>query len=247
MLKMVYTFFLILPMLLCSRAATGQILSDVKDILTRTTKGKLNATEISEGLKQALELGVKASVDKLAQTDGYFGNSLVKIPFPAESKEVAQSLRRIGLGSMVDKAVLSMNRGAEKAAKVAAPIFINAIKSMTFSDAKDILLNDNKQAATDFLKDTTYTQLTTEFRPIIEKSLHEVNATKYWQDVVMRYNKIPFTKNVNPDLTGYVTQKALEGLFKMIAQEELKVRDNADSRTTDLLQKIFGYADKQKN
>lgn len=204
-----------------------------------------SSSEAGKGLKQALEFGIAAGANRLAARDGYFGNPLVKVLFPPEAQKVEETMRSLGLGSMVDKAIESFNRGAEKAAKEAAPIFVDAIKSMTINDAMGILLGD-KDAATSYLMSATSAQLSSRFSPIIERSLNEVNATKYWEDVIVRYNKIPFIQKMNPDLTAYVTDKALDGLFLMVAKEELKIRDNVSARTTELLQKVFGYADAQQ-
>ncbi len=223
-----------------------QILQNAGEVLTGSEGSMIPTSgEAGNGLKQALEFGIAAGANRLSEKDGYFGNSLVKVLFPPEAQKVENAMRNLGLGNMVDKAIESFNRGAENAAKEAAPIFVNAIKSMTINDAMGILLG-NPDAATSYLKSTTSQQLTSRFTPVIERSLNEVNATKYWNDVIVRYNKIPFVEKQNPDLTSYVTEKALDGLFLMVAKEELKIREDVSSRTTDLLQKVFGYADTQK-
>ena len=224
---------------------TNQLLQNAGNVLNGSAAYVPSAGEAGSGLKQALEIGISAGANNLAATDGYFGNSLVKVLFPPEAQKVEETMRKLGLGSMVDKAIESFNRGAEKAAKEAAPIFVSAIKQITINDAMGILLGDNG-AATSYLKSSTLQQLNARFTPVIDRSLNEVNATKYWEDVIVRYNKIPFVQKVNPDLTSFVTEKALDGLFMMVAKEELKIRDNVSSRTTDLLQKVFGYADSQK-
>ena len=153
------------------------------------------------------------------------------------------ALRGIGLGSEVDKAVLAINRGAEDAAKSAKPIFVNAITSMTISDAMGILKGTDKQAATNYLKRVTSTQLTTAFKPVIGRSLDKTLATKYWGDITTTYNKIPAVQKVNTDLSAYVTQKALDGLFHMIGQEEIKIRENPVARISELLKKVFALQD----
>lgn len=221
-----------------------QLLQGASDVLTGSSTTP-TSSEVNGGLKQALEVGISAGANRLAKTDGYYGNSLVKILFPPEAQKVENTLRQMGLGSMVDKAVVSLNRAAEDAAKQAAPIFVSAIKQMTFNDAMNILLGSN-DAATNYLNKATYNQLQSKFTPVIKNSLDKVNATTYWSEVVTRYNQIPLVEDVNPDLTAYVTQKALDGLFKMVAKEELQIRENVSSRSTDLLQKVFGYADSQK-
>lgn len=205
-----------------------------------------SSLDMSNGLKSALEVGIVNGSNNLAQTNGYFGNALLKIVMPLEAKQVETTLRDLGMGKLVDDAILSFNRGAEKAAKEAAPIFINSIKQMTFADAKNILLSGDKTSATAFLKKTSYASLQQVFTPIIDNSLKSVNATKYWGDVINNYNKLPAVKKVNPDLTAYVTEQALNGLFKMVEKEEIKIRDNINARTTDIMQKVFGWADKQK-
>ncbi len=204
-----------------------------------------SSLEIGNGLKNALEIGISNGANRLSQSNGYFGNSLLKIMMPPEAKKVEKTLRDLGMGQIVDDAILSFNRGAEKAAKEATPIFINAIKQMTFNDAKNILLSGDKKSATKFLKKATLNSLTSAFTPVIDKSLKSVNATKYWGDVINTYNQIPLVEKVNPDLTAFVTEKALDGLFMMVEKEEVKIRDNINARVTDLLQKVFGWADKQ--
>jgi hypothetical protein len=203
-------------------------------------------SEISMGLKEALEKGTGISTDRLSLTDGYLKNLDVKILFPDEAKQVEKTLRSLGLGSLCDQAITSLNRAAEDAAKEAKPIFTAAIKQMTFQDVQNILLGES-DAATQYFQRTTTDSLSSKFSPIIDSSLKKVNATKYWGDVMGRYNKIPLVKPVNTDLTAYVTEKAIQGLFVEIAKEELKIRENINARTSSLLQKVFGYADKQKS
>ena len=170
---------------------------------------------------------------------GYFDNPQIKIPFPPEAKEIEQKLRAIGMGDKVDEVVLTINRAAEDAATEAKPIFISAIKNLTLRDALNIVRGEN-DAATKYLKENTSQQLAAQFKPKIEVSLEKVDATKYWDDVITTYNKIPFVKKMNPDLAEYVTEKAIEGLFVMIAKEEDKIRKDPAARTTELLRKVFG-------
>jgi uncharacterized protein DUF4197 len=220
---------------------------DVEQILSQTNglNEKLSSEEAALGLKEALEIGITRGAEQLAQKDGYFKNPVIKIPFPPEAEKIANTLRDIGLGSLVDDVELSVNRAAEDAAKKAVPIFVNAIKSMTFSDAMNILFGDN-HAATNYLKGRTTQALSSEFKPVIQTSLDKVNATKFWTDAITAYNKIPFIKKMNPDLVDYVNEKALEGLFYVVAQEEEKIRENPVERTTDLLKKVFNYYDQNK-
>lgn len=201
--------------------------------------------EINNGLKQALELGTDKSSNQLSAVDGFFANAAVKILFPPEAQKAEKTLRSIGLGKLADNVILSLNRAAEDAAKEARPIFVSAIKQMTLQDVTNILLG-NQDAATQFFKRTTTTQLTAKFSPIVQNSLSKVGATKYYSDAAAAYNRIPLVTKVNPDISNYVTQKAIDGLFYEIAKEELNIRQNLGARTTPLLQKVFSYYDKNK-
>jgi len=171
--------------------------------------------------------------------DGYFGNPEIKIPFPPEAKTVDEKLRLIGLGGEVDKVVVSINRAAEDAATEVKPIFISAIKNMSISDALNIVSGD-KHAATSYLKRKTTKDISIKIKPLIENSLEKVNATKYWDDIIHTYNSIPFVKKMNPDLSEYVTEMAIEGMFVMIAKEEEKIRKDPLARTSDILKLVFG-------
>ena len=221
-----------------------ETLGQVGEVLAQT--GNPTQTEINMGLKQALELGTSSSAERLSIKDGYLGNLAIKILFPEEAKKVERTLRNLGLNTLADNVILSINRAAEDAAQEAKPIFIAAIKQMTIADATKILLGRDQDAATDYFKRVTSQQLHDKFKPVIQNSLSKVGATKHWTDVVNRYNQVPFVTKVNPDLQEYVTQKAMEGLFIEIAKEELKIRDNVSARGTNLLQKVFGYADRNK-
>ena len=198
--------------------------------------------EIGKALKEALQQGTAKSSDQLSAVDGYFGNAAVKILFPPEAKKVESTLRDIGLGELADKVILSLNRAAEDAAKQAKPIFIDAIKHMTLQDVSNILLG-SQDAATQYFKRTTTAQLTLAFKPVIQTSLNKVGATKYYGDAINEYNKIPFVGKMNPDISAYATQKAIDGLFYEIALEELNIRKNIGVRTTPLMQKVFAFAD----
>jgi len=212
---------------------------------TTTSSGTPTSLEIGEGIKQALELGVSAGADRLSVKDGFLGNLAVKILMPPEAQKVEKTLRSIGLNSLCDNVVTSLNRAAEDAAKEAKPIFVSAIKQMTLTDATNILLGNN-DAATQYFKRVTTSQLMQKFSPIVTTSLSKVNATKYYSDLTSQYNRLPLVKPVNTNLSEYVTQKAIDGLFIEVAQEELKIRGNLSSRSTTLLQKVFGYADRNK-
>lgn len=200
----------------------------------------ISNNEIVTALRQALEIGTKNAAGKLNITNGFFGNQIIKVLMPPEARQIESTLRSLGMGAQVDKAILSMNRAAEDAAGKAVPIFVNAITSMSIQDGVGIV-RGGQGAATNYLKGRTTAALTSEFRPVIQNSLNKVGATRYWADIVNIYNRLPTVRNkVNPDLTGYVTERALNGLFVTIADEENKIRLNPASRVTDLLKKVFG-------
>jgi hypothetical protein len=220
---------------ICSKS---QSLDDLKKMVDQGTGG-LTEKDAAGGIKEALEKGTGESVNLVSKANGYFSNPEIKIPFPESAKEVESKLRGLGLGSQVDQVVLSINRAAEDAAKSAQPIFIAAIKGMTINDAIQIVKGNNN-AATAYLKKTTTPELRAKFSPVIKTSLDKVDATRLWTEVIQTYNQIPFVKKQNPDLTAYVTDKAIDGLFVMIAKEELKIRKDPVARTTELLKKVFG-------
>ncbi len=200
--------------------------------------GGLSTETVASGLKEALEVGTQKGAEKLSAADGFFKDAAIKILMPEEAKKVEQKLRSIGLGAQVDEAILSMNRAAEDATKSAAPIFVNAIKQMTITDAMGILKGGDF-AATNYLKDKTTSNLTNAFRPVIEQSLAKVNATKYWNTLFTNYNRFSIEK-INPDLAAFVTEKALAGIFYQVSLEEQKIRKDPFAQTTDLLKKVFG-------
>lgn len=239
---------LLLAFLIFSFPAQAQFnLGDIFKIITGggTTSGNPSTLEIASGIKQALEIGTSRGADLLSAKDGFMGNLAVKILFPPEAQKVEKTLRSLGMGKLADNVILSLNRAAEDAAREAKPIFISAIKQMTITDATNILLG-NKDAATSYFKRVTTSQLMQKFQPVINNSLAKVGATKHWGNAANQYNKLPFVKPVNSDLSDYVTQRAIEGMFIQVAQEELKIRENLGSRSTSLLQKVFGYADRNK-
>jgi len=199
----------------------------------------LGREEIGKGLKEALTQGITKAAGSLSQADGYFKNPLVKIPFPPDAQKMEKKLRELGMGNDVDHFIMTLNRGAEDAAKQAAPIFLNAVKKMSISDVMS-LLNGPADAATQYLKKTTRTDLVTQFTPVIKASLDKVEATKYYSNLANAYDKIPFVKKVNPDLVAYTTDLAIQGLFTTIASEEKNIRANPAARTSDLLKKVFG-------
>ncbi|HEY8399798.1 MAG TPA: DUF4197 domain-containing protein [Cytophagaceae bacterium] len=210
--------------------------SVTKEIPGSTTAA--SESEIASGLKEALTIGANKASSELNQVDGYNKNTKVRIPFPEDAQKVAKTLRDMGFGSKVDEFELTLNRAAEQAAKEAAPIFVSAIKEMTISDAKNILTGPDT-AATGYLRKTTYNPLYDSFSPHIANALNSTQATQKWTEITTIYNK--FSKNkVETDLVKYTTNKALKGLFILVAEEELKIRKDPLARTTDLLKKVFG-------
>jgi hypothetical protein len=201
------------------------------------TSGSLSNADAVQGLKEALKLGTDSATYHLSKLNGFFGDNAIKILMPPEAENVEKTLRSVGLGSLVDKAVLSMNRAAEDASKSVGNIFFNAIKQMTIQDAFGILKGGN-EAATNYLKQKTTAELTAAFSPVVSKSLGTTDATKYWKDVFTTYNRFS-SKPVNTDLTAYVTQKALDGLFYHIGIEEQQIRENPAARINDILKKVF--------
>ncbi len=200
----------------------------------------LTNSEIVSGLKEALNVGTKNASSKLSLPNGYLGNQLIKILMPPEARKIETALRSVGMGNVVDKAITSMNRAAEDAATKSVPIFVNAITSMSIQDGLSIL-RGGSGAATNFLKAKTTSALTNSFRPVINNSLQKVGATKYWSEMVNIYNRLPtVSQKMNPDLAAYVTERALNGLFVTIAEEENKIRTNPAARITDILKKVFG-------
>ncbi|MEL6673023.1 MAG: DUF4197 domain-containing protein [Bacteroidota bacterium] len=201
--------------------------------------------EIIGGLKEALANGAANAVTTLSKSGGYLNDPLVKIPFPQEAEFAARTLRDLGLGNLVDNFEAKLNEGAEKGAELALPIFKNAITSMSFADAKNILLG-GENAATSYFQRTTQSDLAAAFAPHIKSSLDKVNATQIWTQITTRYNSIPLVrKKVETDIVKYATGKALDGLFLKLADEEQKIREQPLARTSELLKKVFSYADRQ--
>jgi len=210
----------------------------VDGVLSGTASAPLTRTEVTAGLKQALEVGIKNGAARAAQADGYYKHPLIRIPFPEDVQRVEKTLRQLGLGAEVDRFVLTLNRGAEDAAKSAVPIFVQAIKQMTIADAWAVLRGE-QDAATQYLKRTTAQQLYAAFNPVMVASLDRTQATKHYAVIVQQYNKLPLVQKVNPDLDDYATKKAIDGLFVLIAQEEANIRQNPLARTTELLRRVF--------
>jgi len=234
------TFFLslILAALVISANLNAQILEKLKNVVS-SKSSVLTEKDAANGIKEALVKGTGNGIDLVSKAGGYFNNPEIKILLPADASNMEKKLRAIGLGSQVDQVVQSLNKAAEGAAVEAKPIFVAAIKNMTITEAVNIVKGDN-DAATRYLEKSTTSELNQKFQPVIKASLDKVNATKYWSKVMDTYNRIPFTKKVNSNLTEYVTDKAIDGLFVMIAKEEQSIRSDPAARTTDLLKKVFG-------
>jgi hypothetical protein len=237
-MKNVQIIFSILFLSFGSTHLNAQLLKNAQKYINQA-KGGLTEKDAADGIREALTKGTEQSVKIVSNPNGYFGNPEIKIPFPKEANEMESTLRKAGFGKKVDQFILSMNRAAENAAKEATPIFIAAIKKMTISDAISIVKGPD-DAATKYLNKNTSPELNVKFQPPIKASLDKVSATKYWGDLVSLYNKIPFVKKMNPNLTAYVTGKAIDGLFVMVAKEELKIRKDPVARTSELLKKVFG-------
>ena len=211
------------------------LLNKAKDAVSG---GSLSNADIVSGLKEALVQGATKGSTSLSQVDGFFANAALKILLPPEAAKVESTLRSLGMGKQVDDAILSMNRAAEDACKSAAPIFTNAIKQMSVGDALGILKGSDT-AATSYLRGKTTSDLSSAFKPVIEASLTKVNATKYWNTIITAYNKVSFQK-VNPDLSAYVTDKSLSGIFYQVGLEEKNIRTDPAARASDILKKVFG-------
>ena len=212
----------------------------LSDIFKKISPAGISEREAGQGIREALAQGVTKAVLNLHKTDGFFGSDVYKVFLPPDSRKAETTLRKIGLGSQVDRAILAINRGAEDAVGTAGPIFTDAIKEMTLTDALSIVRGSN-DAATQYFKQKTSQELIEAFTPSVKTSLDKTNATKYYSDIANTYNKLPlgFDK-VNPDLTSYVVGKAVDALFDQIAKEEANIRANPLARTTDILKKVFG-------
>jgi Protein of unknown function (DUF4197) len=235
------TFFCIIlsSLFLIPSLSYSQI--DVSKILTgKKNNSGVTENEAGQGIKEALSQGVINAVLNLNKTDGFFGSEFYKMLLPEDAKKVEKTLRNIGMGAQVDKAILSINRGAEDAVAFAKPIFIDAIKEMTLKDALNIVKGP-KDAATNYFKEKTKEKLITAFTPSVKSSLDKVDATKHYSDIMNSYNSLPTTfKKVNPDLTSFVVGKAVDALFDQVAKEEANIRANPMARTSDILKKVFG-------
>ena len=224
-----------------SQAQLNDLIKTVNEKTTTITKYTGNV-DISSGLKEALNKGISEQVSKLTAVDGFYKNEAVKILMPAELAKVDKTLRKMGLSKLADEGVLLLNRAAEDAVKEATPIFVSAIKNLTITDAKNILLGKD-DAATLYLETKTTAELYSKFKPVVQSSIGKVGADVVWTKIMTKYNSVPFVTKINPDITDYVTNKALEGVFKQIAVEELKIRDDLNARTSNTLKEVFKLQD----
>lgn len=215
--------------------------AELQQIAEQTGYG-VTDTEISSGLKQALQFGIDKEVTKLADENGFFKNELVRIGLPPELQKVDKTLRDVGLDALADEGLKVLNRAAEDAVSEAIPVFADAVTGITFADARNILMG-SENAATMYLENKTTSELYSRFNPIISNSLDKVGATQVWKNIIDKYNTLPLTSKVNPDLPDYVTNEALDGVFLMIAKEEKDIRDSVAARTTALLKRVFAIQD----
>lgn len=242
-MKKIILLLLLAP--IASNAQLKDLIKKAEKKVTTVTKSKSTSTlDIGAALKEALNKGVTEQVSKLTAEDGFYKNEAVKILMPEELQKVDKTLRKMGMSSLADDGIKMLNRAAEDAVKEATPIFVGAIKNITITDAKSILMG-NENAATVYLQSSTTKPLYAKFSPVVQESISKVGADVIWASIIKKYNSIPLVSKVNPDITDYVTNKALDGVFKMITVEEKNIRTNLSSRTSDLLKKAFALQDKK--
>ncbi len=240
-MKKALILILILPAI-CTAQFKDVLKKTTEKITTIATTG--GGIDIAAGLREALNKGVTDQVSKLTAADGFYRNEAVKILMPEELAKVDKTLRKMGMSKLADEGILALNRAAEDAVKEATPIFVTSIKNITITDAKGILMGKDN-AATVYLQNTTTTALYSKFSPVVQQSIGKLGADVIWNSIIKQYNAIPFVSKVNPDITDYITNKALEGVFKMITVEEISIRTNLNSRTSDVLKKVFALQDKK--
>lgn len=247
-MKSFFPLYTLVGLLFLSLNLQAQKLPDIKGLGNQLQNTVNNATgsnikltndEVVGGLREALQVGTRKTVERASATNGFFKNPSIKIPFPPEAKKMETTLRNAGMDKQVNKFVETLNRAAEDASKSITPVFVDAITKMTITDGMTILKGSN-DAATNYLKDKTTSDLKLKIRPIIAASLKKVEVTKYWNPLMKKYNSLPMVQKVNPNLEDYVTDKALVGLFKLLAEEEGKIRKDPAARVSDLLKKVFG-------
>lgn len=218
-----------------------------KSNTANTPVSNITNKEATSGIKEALSKGLTNSVNILSSKDGFLGDAAVKILMPPEAQKVEKALRAVGMGAVCDQFIGSMNRAAETAVSEAGTVFVNSLSKMTITDAYNILLSGDQNAATTFFKTNTSSELTSKFSPVIDQAMGANHVSEYWNQLTSAYNNLPFSKKVETNLTSYVTQKAIDGLFIKVADQEQQIRKNmGGSRSTDLLSKVFGWADNQK-
>ena len=239
-------FFLLLFSSFFSQAQFKDLVKQATNAVNKTTgsNAATSGLDVSAGLKEALNAGISRQVSKLTATDGFYKNAAVKILMPDELKKVDKTLRQMGMSKLADDGIKALNRAAEDAVKESTPIFVTAVKDMKVADAQSILMGKDN-AATAYLQTSTSTPLYAKFSPVVQESIGKVGADKIWTNIITTYNKLPLVSKVNPDITDYVTNKALDGVFKMIAVEEKNIRGSLGSRTSDLLKKVFALQDKK--
>lgn len=230
---------MLLTLVLISSVSCGE-LQQVIDQLP--DEGGISQADIAQGLRQALNQGIENQVARLAQENGFYGNEAVRILLPEQLQKVDRTLRSIGLGNLADEGLLLLNRAAEDAVGRATPIFVDAVSGISFTDAREILMGET-DAATRYLEGRTETSLYNSFNPVIRESFERVGADRIWEQLIARYNSIPLVERVNPDLSDYVTQEALEGVYLMIQREEAEIRSKISSRTTLLMKRVFALQD----
>lgn len=235
-------FIAVFSIVACTTQQLQQTADAAKEAMNSGTKpasNPLTNEEVINGLKEALTVGTNNSSSFASKVDGFYKNPALFIPFPPEAQKVKDWALKLGMNEQLDKFVMTLNRSAEEAAKDAAPVFVNAIKGMSIGDGFAILKGSDN-AATQYLRDKTTAELRQKFTPVVQNAINKVELTKYWSPIINNYNKVPFVEKQNPDLTAYVTDRAMEGLFKLIADEELKIRKDPVARVTDILKRVFG-------
>lgn len=242
MTKFFFPTLFILAIAACTTQQLQETANVAKDAINTGTKpasNPLTNDEVISGLREALTVGTNNSSAFASKVDGFYKNPKLFIPFPPEAQKVKDWAIKLKMEAQLDKFVETLNRSAEEAAKDAAPVFVNAIKGMSIGDGFAILKGGDN-AATQYLKDKTTAELRQKFTPVVQNAINKVELTKYWSPIINNYNKVPFVEKQNPDLTAYVTEKAMEGLFKLISEEELKIRKDPVARVTDILKRVFG-------
>ncbi|MFC7773936.1 DUF4197 domain-containing protein [Flavobacterium sp. GCM10027622] len=240
-MKKLVLLFVLIPFV--SNAQLKDLLKKAEDKIATITQ-KDGGLDIAGGLKEALNKGINEQVTKLTATDGFYKNQAVKILLPEELQKVDKTLRKMGMSKLADDGIKALNRAAEDAVKESTPIFVDAVKNITINDAKSILLG-KEDAATNYLQTSTRNPLYVKFNPVVKESIGKVGADVIWNNIIKKYNNLPLVTKVNPDINDYVTNKALDGVFKMISVEEKNIRTNLNSRTSDLLKKVFALQDKK--